>query len=162
VTVPDDLGVKNAIANVAHLDFNTVAKVYANKKLFGTWLKAIESRMLTDMVNGAETADFKLVKGRGGDREWSDAEAVEAEMKEAEIKDTDMYEKKLISVACAEKLLKRSPDKWKKLQPFITRSEGALTVAPIKDKRPAVARIEEDLSGLEFLLDEQIDIDDLI
>jgi hypothetical protein len=161
VTVPDDAGLKQAIANVATLDFATVAKVYTNKKLFADWLDAVESRMLTDMLDGATADEWKLVQGRGGNRRWSDEDEAASVMKKSKLKVDEIYEKKLISVAAAEKLLKKSPDKWEKLQQFVTKSEGGLTVAKSSDKRQAVIRQEEALIGLECL-DEPIEINDLI
>jgi len=158
---PDDLGVRKAIANVATLDFRMVEKVYANRKLFADWLKAVEGRMLKDMLNGAQSEEWKLVKGRRGDRDWSDEDEVAVVMKKSKLKVVDIYNRKLISVTQAEKMLKKTPDTWEKLQPLITRSEGGLTVAPIKDKRQAVNMKEEALTGFECL-DEPVPINDLI
>jgi hypothetical protein len=50
-----------------------------------------------------------------------------------------MYDRSLISPTTAEKVLKTSPKRWEKAQSLITRSEGKKSVAPVTDKRPALA-----------------------
>jgi uncharacterized protein YdcH (DUF465 family) len=158
--VPDDVGVKNAIANVVNLDFSTIEKIYENRNLFSEWLKAVENRMLADMLNGTQSDNWKLVQGRGGNRKWSDEDAV-YQVLSSKLEDDEIYEKSIIGVAKAEKLFKKLPDKWEKLQSLITKSEGGPTVAPINDKRQAIAVKDEMLAGLESI-PEEIEIDDLI
>ena len=157
-------GVQQAIAKIPTLSFDVINSLFAAKGLFKSWSEAIEARMLTEMLNGAQSSDFKLVNGRGGHRKWADDIEVEAVMKAARLKVDDMYDKKLISPANAEKLLKKKPKVWKKVMPLITRSEGAPVIAQMSDKRPAINPNEEALLGLPDLGAEfdETDFNDLI
>lgn len=103
------------------------------------WCKAVRSAVETALLRGDEIPDFKLVEGKRGARKWSDAEAVEELMKsQFRLKREEMYDFSLISPTTAEKVLSDSPKRWKKLQPLITQSDGAKSVAPMSDKRPAI------------------------
>ena len=55
------------------------------------------------------------------------------------LRDDEMYVRKLISPTAAEKLLKDTPKRWKRVEDLLTRSEGKPSVAPAADKRPALA-----------------------
>ena len=55
------------------------------------------------------------------------------------LRDDDMYEQVLISPTAAEKLLKDTPKRWARVQDLIQRGEGKPSVAPVTDKRPALA-----------------------
>lgn len=99
---------------------------------------------------------YKLVKGRKGSRAWVDADEAEKMLKGFRLKEAEMYTYKVISPTAAEKLLKEQPKRWAKLnvKEVISQSEGALSVAPMGDKRPAevIAQVvhenlEEDLVG---------------
>jgi hypothetical protein len=151
VSETEDLaaGVQQAIAKIPTLSFDVINRLYAAKGLFKLWQKAVEDRMMAEMLNGAQSDDLKLVNGPGGHRRWVDEEEAESVFKSARIKVDDAYEKKLISPTNAEKLLKKpKPKVWKKLQPLITRSEGGLIIVPVSDKRPAIIPMEDALLGL--------------
>ena len=85
---------------------------------------------------------FKLVQGRTGPRQWKDAAEAETMLKAMRLKVEEMYDLKLISPTTAEKLKKAGaigPRQWTKVEALVTRSEGALSVAPEADPRPAAA-----------------------
>jgi hypothetical protein len=126
-----------AIAKVPTLPFDTVVKLFGAVRKFEDWLSAIESRVLTGLLNGETHPDYKLVQGKQGNRKWASEEEAEKTMKSMRLKLDEMYDRTVISPTSAEKLLKERPRLWTKLQPLITRSEGKITVAPITDKRPA-------------------------
>lgn len=103
--------------------------------------KAVRAETERRLLAGKFTdARYKLVGGRMGNREYEDEEAAEAEMKAMRLKADEMYSKKIISPAQAEKLLKeKNPRKWAKLQKLIVQREGKPSVAPASDKRPALS-----------------------
>lgn len=103
--------------------------------------KAVRAEVERRLLAGKFTdARYKLVEGRQGARSWIDAAASEAELKKMRLKSDEMYDRVVISPTTAEKLLKEAnPRKWKKLQDFITRSDGKPSVAPASDKRPALS-----------------------
>ena len=128
---------KRAIGNVPSLDLDTVAKLYKASALFDEFRDAIASRLHSELMNGAEHPDWKLVRGRAGNRKWSDPDQAEEVLKSMRLKTDEMYDRKLIGPTKAEKVLKESPRKWKKVEELIVREEGKVTIAPTTDKREA-------------------------
>lgn len=103
--------------------------------------KAVRAETERRLLAGTFTdARYKLVEGRMGNREYEDPEAAEAEMKAMRLKSDEMYDKKIINPAAAERLLKeKNPRKWAKLQKLIVQRQGKPSVAPASDKRPALS-----------------------
>jgi hypothetical protein len=102
------------------------------------WCKAVRAEVESLLLAGVVVPDFKLVQGKKGHRQWTNASEVEAMFKSMRLKVDEMYDLKLISPTTAEKILKDSPKRWPKVQEFITQKEGGPSVAPISDKRPAL------------------------
>lgn len=96
------------------------------------YFKEVRRCAVARALDGDVIDGFKLVKGRQGNRAWSDEKAVAQAFSNL---GDDLWEKKLLSPAKLEKLLGK--DKAK-LEPFVTRSEAKLSLAPISDKREAV------------------------
>lgn len=145
------LPIKQAIANLPNVNFKTLAKMYAVKGLFNDWIDAVESRMLSEMLAGHKSGKWKLIKGQQGNRAWQDADEVEQAMKAMKLKVDEMYDKKIISPTSAEKLLKKRPKLWSKLQPLISRSEGKVKVAPMNAKGESLDPYGEALAALPIL-----------
>lgn len=59
-------------------------------------------------------------------------------LKSMRLKQEEMYDFSLISPTTAEKVLKGTPKRWKRIEPLITRSPGKPSVADASDKRPAL------------------------
>jgi len=120
--------------------------------LVENWCKAVRAETERRLLLGEEIDGWKLVEGKMGNRAWNDAEAAEAMFKKSfRLRDCDVYEQKLISPTAAEKLLKGTPKRWKRLQGLISRAPGKPSVAPATDKRPALAvnvTTAEDFAGL--------------
>jgi hypothetical protein len=118
-------------------------------ELVEIWCKAVRARAESELLAGRRVDGWKLVEGRRGNREWRDPNAVEEALKGMRLKADDIYDRKLISPARAEKLLKDSPRRWSAISAHITQSEGKPSVAPMSDKRPAysVADDFEDLTA---------------
>jgi hypothetical protein len=99
------------------------------------------------LAQGYDLPGWKLVAGRRSARAWADAGAAEAALKAMRLKAGVIYEKKLISPPTAEKRL--GPRRWKKLQKYITQSEGKAVVVRETDKRPAlIGATDEDFENL--------------
>lgn len=114
-------------------------------------IKAVRGEVERRLFAGDTVPGFKLVEGKKGNRGWSDEKAAEAELKKR-FKSDEMYEKKLISLPKAEKLLRDKPRIWAKVVEAagIAQSEGKPSVAPESDPRPAyeVAAAPEDFPDL--------------
>lgn len=117
--------------------------------LIETWMKAIRARVEVELQHGNDVPGWKLVQGRKGSRAWTEPLAVEQVFKSMRLKVEQMYDFKLISPTTAEKLLKDTPKRWSRVVNLISQSEGAPSVAPASDKRPALkvesfANLEEE------------------
>lgn len=105
------------------------------------WCKAIRSETERRLLAGDGVPGYKLVQGKRGARQWTDAKVAEETLKTMRVKLEDMYDFKLISPTTADKLAKAGtigPRQWPKLQGLITQSEGKPHVAPVSDSRPAL------------------------
>jgi hypothetical protein len=136
-------------------DNGLLANLLGAIDLIESWCKAIRGKADGELRAGREVPGYKLVQGRKGARAWSSKDEVEAIMKSMRLKVNEMYTMSLISPTQAEALLKEKPKCWKRVAPFISQSEGGLSVAPVSDKRPAVMiKVEEfnDEEALEGLV----------
>jgi hypothetical protein len=104
------------------------------------WCLAIRAEVERRLFAGGSVEGYKLVEGRRGNRSWVAEKDVEALFKSFRLKQDEMYDLKLISPTKAEKLIKdKSPKRWAKVEGLISRSDGKPSVAPVTDKRPALA-----------------------
>lgn len=160
--LPDlDATMDAALHRITEVDFETLVKLYGVTKKIKMWVEGVEDRMMHDMLQGHKTPHFKIVKGRQGNRAWASEVQAEEAMKKLRLKVDEMYDKKIISVPSAEKLLRaQSPKKWKQLEVLITRPEGKLVVAPMKDKRESFDPYGEQIAQLPDY--SNITLDDLI
>jgi hypothetical protein len=109
--------------------------------LIEDWVKAVRAEVERRLLAGAPVPGYKLVQGKRGARQWSDAKVAEETLKSMRVKLEDMYDFKLISPTSAEKLHKAEvigPRQWPKVQALFTQSEGKPHVAPATDSRPAL------------------------
>lgn len=121
--------------------------------LIEDWCKAIRAEAERRLLAGESVPGFKVVQGKRGARQWTDAKAAEQMLKTFRVKLEDMYDMKLISPTSAEKLAKAETigkRQWPKLAELITQSDGKPHVAPESDPRPAldVRPASEDFENL--------------
>jgi hypothetical protein len=154
--------IEEAINNLPSLDFATLARLYSLQGMIKLWLKAVDERMLAEMLAGEKHRDWKIAKGAGGHRKWRDNDEAEVLMKKMYLKVDEMYDKKVISPTSAEKLLlKKSPKKWAKLKALITRTEGDYKVVPMSSKLQSLDPYNEGLANLpDLTLAEVMAMDD--
>ena len=128
---------------LAAADTGVLCRLYPSMELFEVWMKAVRGELESRVLAGDPVAleSYKTVEGRRGNRAWSNPDEAETAMKAMRVKHDQMYSYKLISPTQAEKLAKAGteigPKQWTKLKAMIVQPEGALTVVPISDKRPA-------------------------
>lgn len=108
------------------------------------WSRAVRAEVERRLLSGVPVKDYKLVQGRMGARQWSDESAAIEKLKvQMRYPDEIIFSKKLTSPTQLEKkLAKEHPKHWGELQTLIVRKEGAPSVAPASDERPAL-----DVSG---------------
>jgi hypothetical protein len=124
-----------------HTDEQWLAAALTKVDLIEDWCKAIRAEAERRLLAGDNVPGFKLVQGKRGARQWTDAKVAEETLKTMRVKLEDMYDFKLISPTTADKLAKAGtigPRQWPKLQSLITQSEGKPHVAPSTDSRPAL------------------------
>lgn len=122
------------LAEPSALSDAQLRQVLDNKKLIASFLDAVEEHVNERLSHGDTFPGYKLVAGRSV-RRWKDAS--EAEKALVDRLGDDAFERKLLTVAKAEKLMGKA--KAKDLAPLIEKPEGAPTLAPESDKRKALA-----------------------
>lgn len=131
---------------------NYLSMAMTKVDLVEAWCKAVRAETERRLLAGQTVDGWKLVEGRKGNRAWTDEAAVEEMMKRSfRLRDADMYVQKLISPTAAEKLLKDTPKRWKRVEDLMTRAEGKPSVAPAADRRPAlvVSNLADEFRDLE-------------
>jgi len=108
------------------------------------WCKNIRAAVEREVFAGNKLPGFKLVQGKKGNRAWTSEDAVIAEMKAMRMREDEMYSFKPISPTQAEKLLKATPRRWKRLLALVTQAAGLPSVAPEDDPRPGIDALVND------------------
>lgn len=111
------------------------------------YVKAVRAKAestLFELGNSPEAIaalDIKIVQGKEGNREWTDAEAVEAKLKHWRLKKDLIYKQALHSPTQIEKMLKKHGKRgWAEQMAAMTKREpGKPSVAPADDPRPAIS-----------------------
>ncbi len=134
-------------------DAQWLAACLAKADLIEDWCKAIRAEVERRLLAGEQVPGFKVVQGKKGARQWTDAATVEQTLKTMRLKAEQMYDFKLISPTTADKLAKAGtigPKQWPKLQSLIVQSEGKPHVAPESDPRPAlgIRPVAEDFESI--------------
>lgn len=133
----------DALENPDKLTDQQLRYALENKKLITSWLDAVESLVTDRLISGETFSGFKLVEGRGS-REWQND--AEAEIQLSRLLGQDAYEKKLLSVAKAEKVLGKK--KAEQIAFLISRKSGKPTLAPESDKRPSLGATVADFDAI--------------
>lgn len=95
------------------------------------------------LFEGQEIPGFYLGVGKRGNRQWSKDVDIETELKKR-LGAAGAYEKKLISVATAEKLFKPKPKTWAKIKDLVTQADGKASVCQDGDKNPVYTPVSAD------------------
>jgi hypothetical protein len=118
-----------------------LAACLSKADLIEDWCKAVRAEVERRLLAGDGVPGYKLVQGKRGARQWTNAAEAEAMLKSMRLKEAEMYDFKLISPTTADKLAKAEvigKRQWPKLQTLIVQREGAPHVAPVSDSRPAL------------------------
>jgi len=119
-----------------------------------SWCKAVRAETEKRLLDGRKVSGWKLVQGKRGNRQWSNAKQAEALMKSMRLKEAQMYDFSLVSPTTADKLAKAGvigPKQWGKVEALITQKAGSPSVAPESDKREAL-----DLTATFTNLDQEV------
>lgn len=124
---PDDIGGER------------LSRIIAAKPLIVSWLDAVETHAKEMLESGESVPGYKLVAGRSV-RQWSDAEQAERTL--TELLGDEAYERKLLSVAKAEKALGKK--RVGEIAELVFKPSGKPTMVPEDDNRPALGVIADD------------------
>jgi hypothetical protein len=129
----DDIGDAGDLQPVDRLTDEQIANVLRVKKLVGSWLDAVEAHVVERLNEGQSFPGYKLVAGRSN-RQWSDETQAEATL--TELLAEKAFTQKLLSPAQAEKALGKK--RASEIASLVSKGQGAPTLAPVDDPRPAV------------------------
>ena len=133
----DDFSKPIKVKNPNKLDNAEVSSILTQIDLISDWVKSLHGYAYDQLNTGNEVPGFKLVEGRSL-RKWKDEEEIEKHLLSLNLKDDDLYTKKLVSPAQAEKLVKLVGVKPAELSNFIRKPPGKPTIAPESDKRESI------------------------
>lgn len=119
--------------NPDRLDAETLRKAMDAKKLIVSWLDAVEEHITTTIYETGRFPGYKLVEGRSL-RQWSSD--AEAEKRLTQLLGDEAFERKVLSVAKAEKTLGKK--RVAEIADLIEKPQGKATLAPESDPRPSV------------------------
>lgn len=128
-------------ASLESLPAETIGKYLQNAELLEQWiadLRALAHRMLD---NGQPVPGYKLVAKRAT-RQWVDEDKAAKALADLKV---EPFEKKIITPAAAEKLLKKS--KLALPDDLVVAVSSGSTMAPESDPRPAVLQIGQQLTA---------------
>lgn len=129
---------------VAHtMTADQVAALLPKLPLLKSWANDLEQYAADTLAHGGVIPGYKLVEGRSL-RQWGpDEDLVARCLTEVGLSEADIYTKKLISPAQAEKALGRA--KAGEIADLVTKPRGKPTLAPESDPRPAFGADAADL-----------------
>ena len=129
-------------ADTAHTPESWLAMCLSRVDLIEDWCSSIRAEALRRLSAGEPVPGYKLVQGKRGKRQWADpAEAEKVLREQFRLPVEKAYDLQLISPTTAEKLAKAGdigPRQWAKVIPLIVQKDGAPSVAPASDPRPAI------------------------
>lgn len=122
---------------VEKLNAQQLGKIMSEMSLVEAWCSAVREHALASALDGRMPDGFKLVAKRTH-RRWIDEEKAAGGLRYLfELNDEDIYTRKLVSPAVAEKLVGKA--NAGSLDVLTTRPSGGATLAPLADKRKAIA-----------------------
>ena len=128
------------------LSDDVLKNILDHKNMIIDWLKAVEDHVKNRIESGESFPGYKLVYGRSI-RKWNDEPKAERLLRRL-LGASDAYEKKLLSVAKAEKALGK--EKKYRIEKLIEKPVGPLTLVPEEDKREGVQTLNVTADQLDF------------
>lgn len=99
------------------------------------WLSSVQAHALNLLERGEEVPGWKLVPKRAT-RKWTDEERATEILRDAGLTEEDLYTKKFVSPAQAEKALKAAKIKPALLEQVVVKESSGPKLAPDTDPRP--------------------------
>lgn len=123
------------------IDNVQLAKIMQKIPAIELWIDAIKERAGLELSEGRVVPGYKLVQGRAGNRTWRDPAAAASLLESCGLSKDQIYAKKLVSPAQADKLIKKSgkltDEQAAAYSDMIIKPAGAPVIAEESDPRPA-------------------------
>lgn len=121
-----------------------IGKVINIGQHLDNWIKAVKEHALSQCLAGQEIPGWKAVEGRGS-RDYVDIDEAFKYLTEHGIDEAVLYDRVPLTVPKVEKLLKKKQyDELLVTPGLVEKRPGKPTLAPEKDKRPAITSAEQD------------------
>lgn len=122
--------------DVAAITNEQLSRILPQLKQIKHWVADMERHAMAEIIHGRPVGDYKIVEGISRRAYNGDPETIGKAMMEAgNLLEEDVYERKLIKISDAEKLLGKKHEFFKK---YVTKPKGKPTLAPGSDKRPSI------------------------
>lgn len=132
---------KHEFAGPALLTDEEIPEILKAAELLGIWVNAVQEYALEQAKNGKEWVGYKLVEGRSN-RKFTDEDAVAKLLAKKGFKKAETHVTKLMTLTGLEGLLGKK-DFAEILGAYVIKPEGAPTLVPESDKRPAMQMFSE-------------------
>lgn len=123
------------------IDNVQLSKIMSKIPAIELWIAAIKERAEVELSEGHIVPGYKLVQGRAGNRTWKDPAAAASLLEACGLSKDQIYAKKLVSPAQADKLIKKSgkmtDEQAAAYSDMIIKPAGAPVIAEDSDPRPA-------------------------
>lgn len=123
------------------IDNVQLAKIMQKIPAIELWITAMKERAGLELSEGRVVPGYKLVQGRAGNRTWRDPAAAASLLESCGLSKDQIYAKKLVSPAQADKLIKKSgkltDEQAAAYSDMIIKPAGAPVIAEESDPRPA-------------------------
>lgn len=119
-------------------DTSKLAEALSKISLISSWCSAVEAAAMDELERGNAVGDWKLVAGRSSRYYTDEAKAEKMLRGKLKCKVGEIFPKKLISPAQAEKLVGKKKYVTLVEEGIVETKPGKPTLAPGKDKRPAI------------------------
>lgn len=123
------------------IDNVQLAKIMQKIPAIELWIDAIKERAGLELSEGRVVPGYKLVQGRAGNRTWRDPAAAASLLESCGLSKDQIYAKKIVSPAQADKLIKKSgkltDEQAAAYSDMIIKPAGAPVIAEESDPRPA-------------------------
>ena len=127
------VGEEPSLKDVSRLSNDEIAALIPHLDMLTSWVGGVMAHAVHVVEMGGEISGYKLVAGKTN-RKWRDEAEAEVALKK-KLKVVDVFTKKLISPAQAEKKLGKG---HAVLTQHVIKPEGKPALAPLSDNRPAL------------------------
>jgi len=115
--------------------------IYGQLDMLVDWANSVKEFILAEALKGKQWEGYKVVEGRSN-RKWVDEDKVMLTLFDALYDDTQILTKKLKGIGDIEKLVGKA-EFPKLLGDLVIKPQGAPTLVPDADKRPALGSLEQ-------------------